>query len=107
MNPQNIFNYSIQTNNLDELIKIYQTYDIDIHYNKDEAFEYSCIHNYLNIAKWLYEKSKEKKSLFDIYARDDYRCSLFRKCCRSSECGLDVIIWLYELSLVEKLYKTI
>jgi hypothetical protein len=63
--------------------------DIDIHANKDEAFNWSCGYGYLEIAQWLWSLDQT----IDIHADNEYA---FRYSCG---CGhLEVAKWLLSLN---------
>lgn len=64
---------------------------VDIHYNNDEAFRFSCQRGDLESAKWLIGYSNKINSKININARDEYA---FRYACFNGH--LEVAKWLVE-----------
>ena len=69
-------------------------------YRYTNLFEVSCIDAHLDVAKWLFEMSREKDlsqkldcASIDIHAGNEY---LFRHCCMNGD--IDVAKWLIDLS---------
>lgn len=69
---------------------IYSTNNIDIHYNNDEIFMWSCCSGILEIAKWIY--SLDSPNNFIINRNNNYA---FTHCCDNN--FIDVVKWLYSL----------
>ncbi len=70
---------------------------IDIHYDNEYAFRWSCKNGYLDLVKWLWKISDEK---IDIHADNEYA---FRWSCKNGY--LDVAKWLLELFFDEKYHN--
>lgn len=71
--------------------EIYNTNDIDIHSNEDNAFIMACANGHLPVAKWLYSLGG-----IDHTSNDDH---VFRRACTNGH--LRVAMWLYHLGGVD------
>ena len=51
---QDLFNFYCKDGDIVKAKKIYQSFNIDIHYLHAAAFVDACEYGHLNVAKWLY-----------------------------------------------------
>jgi len=72
---------------------LYNSENIDIHYENELAFRYSCLDRHLDLAKWLIEISKENGKIINIHVNNE---EVFRKSCNNGD--LEVAKWLFEIS---------
>lgn len=70
----------------------YNKYPINIHAGGDIAFRTACKCGQIDIAKWLYQKSKEKSSPTKINAN-----YVFELACTNGH--TETAVWLYQLSI--------
>lgn len=76
----------------------YDNQDTNIHYNCEEPFRECCKHGFLDVAKWLFDLSKNNKiGLINIHICNE---ETFRWCCYTKH--LDVAKWLLDISTENK-----
>jgi hypothetical protein len=98
MDAYNVVHRSIESNNLKELINLYENGTLKrnaIEHNNFYLFRYACFNKKLEICQWLYEKFQITKKEALIYGN-----SAFQLTCGKGH--LEVCQWLYETYHITK-----
>ena len=88
MDSTRAFNEACQNGNLKLAKELYETNKIDIHFNNESAFKWSCRYGQIEIAKWLLTLDGK----IDIHSNND---EAFRWCC--SKGHIEIAKWLLTL----------